>query len=124
MIDSHNPFPHEASQADQDAALAELKRVLRKPQKSVPEESLRLLYEASCLDTGGGQASRNFLFWLAGQPDPTGFVGDGGIELRRLDRRLKTAAFDVLQWWTGPTKSDEPLYDLLRKLRERFDPKA
>jgi hypothetical protein len=122
MIDSSTQFPHEPSQAEQDSALAELKRVLRMPRPPVPEESLRFLYEAACMDTGGSQAARNFLFWLAGQPDPTGFEGCGGIELRRLDYQLKAAAFEVLQWWAGPTKSDEPLYELLRKLRNRFEP--
>ena len=43
----------------------------------VPTASLRLLYDAACMDTGGSQAARCFLFWLAGQPDPTGFVGAG-----------------------------------------------
>jgi hypothetical protein len=122
MIDRRVEFLHEPTQADADAALGELKRVLRMPLPPVPEESLRLLYEAACMDTGGSQAARNFLFWLAGQPDPTGFVGYGGLELRRLDRPLKSAALEVLAWWTGPTKSDQPLYELLRKLRARFEP--
>ena len=90
--------------------------------RSVPEESLRLLYEAACHDTGGSQAARNFLFWLAGRPDPTGFEGYGGLELRRLDRQLKSAALEVLSWWAGPTKSDAPLYEILGKLRSRFAP--
>lgn len=118
-----NIFLNEPTQAQTNAALAELKRALRMPLPPAPEESLRLLYEAACQDTGGSQAARNFLFWLAGQPDPTGFVGDGGLELRRLDRSLKSAAFDVLAWWAGPTKSDRPLYDVLARLRARFTPK-
>jgi hypothetical protein len=113
---------HEPTQAQTDTALAELKRALRMPPPP-PEESLLLLYEAACHDTCGSQAARNFLFWLAGQSDPTGFVGDGGIELRRLDRELKEAAFQVIKWWAGPTQSDQPLYDLLGKLRSRFTPK-
>jgi hypothetical protein len=124
MIDNRPQFPHEPTQADQDAALAELKRVLRMPRPPVPDDSLHMLYEAACMDTGGSQAARNFLFWLAGQPDPTGFEGCGGIELRRLDYQLKAAALEVLQWWAGPTKSDEPLYDILRKLTDRFDPQG
>ena len=103
-----------------DAILAELKRMVRMPPAPVPEKELDLLYQAACGDTGGSQAARGFLFWLAGQPDPTGFIGNGGLELRRLDHRLKNAALEVLAWWAGPTKSDAPLYDLLTKLRARF----
>jgi hypothetical protein len=116
-------FLNEPTQAQTDSALAELERALRMPLPAVPEESLRFLYEAACQDSGGSQAARNFLFWLAGQPDPTGFVGDGGIELRRLDEQRKKAALQVVEWWAGPTKSDQPLYDILRKLRARFAPK-
>ena len=83
-----------------------------------------LLYDAACQDTGGSQAARNFLFWLAGQCDPTEFVGCGGLELRRLDRHLKAACFEVLNWWAGPTKSDAPLYEILHKLRDRFTPET
>lgn len=72
------------------------------------------------MDTGGSQACRSFLFWLGGQTDPTGYGGDGGLELRRLDGQLKSAAIEVLTWWAGPTKSDKPLYDILASLRERF----
>lgn len=113
---------HEPTPAQKAAALAELKRALQTPSIPVPEESLRLLYDAACMDTGGSQAARSVLFWLAGQPDPTGFVGDGGLELRWLDRSLKNAAFEVIAWWAGPTKSDGPLYELLGKLHARFVP--
>ncbi len=111
-------------QSRMDSALAEVMRTLRAPLPPAPEQSLKALHEAACGDTGGSQAARNFLFWLAGRPDPTGFVGDGGLELRRLDRQLKDAALDVLRWWSGPTKSDQPLYDVLARLRARFGPKA
>jgi hypothetical protein len=107
-----------------DAILAELKRMVRMPPTPVPEKELDLLFQAACADTGGSQAARHFLFWLAGQRDPTGFVGDGGLELRRMDHRLKNAALEVLAWWSGPTKSDEPLYGLLAKLRARFRPRS
>jgi len=45
---------------------------------------------------------------------------DGGIELRRLDGKHKTSALEVLTWWAGPTKSDQPLYEILEKLHNRF----
>lgn len=100
--------------------LAQLRKAFQPPPPP-PTAALDLLFETACHDTGGSQAARNFLFWLAGQPDPTGFQGDGGLELRRLDGERRQAALDVLAWWGGPTKSDEPLYDLLRKLRSRFE---
>ena len=112
----------EPTPAEKAAVLAELKRALKLTPIHVPEKSLQLLYEAARQDTGGSQAARSFLFWLAGQPDPTGFVGDGGLELRRLDRSLKTSAFEVIAWWAGPTKNGQPLYELLGRLRARFSP--
>jgi hypothetical protein len=120
-------MPHETLQLIEptkghaDAALAELKRTLIMPPPPFPEQSLALLYDAACRDTGGSQAARNFLFWVAGRPDPTGYVGYGGLELRRLDRQLKDACFQVLTWWSGPTRSDAPLYEVLAKLRTRFE---
>jgi hypothetical protein len=116
-------IPADQGQALTEAAISELKQVLRKPIPPVPEHSLQQLYEAACHDTGGSQAARNFLFWLAGEPDPTGFCGDGGLELRRLDYQLKTAVREVFTWWIGPTKSDSPLYQILAKLEARFGPK-
>lgn len=114
----------EPTQSQTDAALAELERAMRMPPPPVPEKSLQLLYETACRDTGGSQAARNFLFWLAGRADPTGFVGNGGLELRRLDRQHKEAAFEVLTWWAGPTRSDTPLYEILGKLLSRFEKAA
>jgi len=90
----------------------------------VPHEALSRLHEAAQQDTGSSQACRNFLFWLAGQPDPTGYRGDGGLELRRLDGVLRSAAIEVLTWWASPTKSDQPLLDILERLRERFGDSA
>ena len=102
------------------AAVEELRRYLKIPMIPVPHEALRQLHDAAQQDTGGSQACRNFLFWLAGQPDPTGYRGDGGLELRRLDGALRSAAIEVLTWWASPTKSDQPLYEILARLREHF----
>lgn len=110
-----------ATPAQRTEMLAQIRQALRPP-PPVPAEAIQLLYETACADTGGSQAVRNFLFWLAGHPDPTGYVGDGGLELRRLDRERKDAALEVLRWWSGPTKSDQPLYDVLAKLRDQFSP--
>ncbi len=115
------PLNAEPSPAQRGEMLTQLRRALLPP-PPVPVEALRLLHETACADTGGSQAARNFLFWLAGQPDPTGFRGDGGLELRRLDRERKDAALEILHWWSGPTKSDEPLYEILAQLRYRFVP--
>ena len=72
------------------------------------------------MDTGGSHAVRSLLFWLAGQPDPTGFAGHGGLELHRLDPPLKIAALEVMAWWAGPTKSDRPLLEVLAHLRAQY----
>ena len=106
--------------ATKSAALEELRRCLKMPVAPVPSEALRMLHEAASEDTGGSQACRYFLFWLAGQQEPTGHQGSGGFELRRLDGQLRQAAIDVLTWWSGPTQRDQPLYDILSNLRIRF----
>lgn len=111
----------EQSPAQQAEVLAQIRQALRPP-PPVPAGALQLLYETACADTGGSQAARNFLFWLAGQSDPTGYAGDGGLELRRLDRERKEAALEILRWWSGPTKSDQPLYEVLARLRDQFSP--
>jgi hypothetical protein len=85
-----------------------------------PSDALKLLAEAASGNTGGSQAARSFLFWLAGARDPTGYEGLGGVELRRLDARHKAAALEVIRWWAGPTQSDDPLYRALRELSDRF----
>lgn len=102
------------------AAMKELRRYLTMPTPPVPQDSLVLLHEAACQDTGASQACRSFLFWLVGKTDPTGYVGTGGFELRRMDGELKNAAIEVLRWWSGPTKSAQPLYDILASLHLRF----
>jgi hypothetical protein len=112
-------LPGESNSDDFPSELREVWRMLPPP---CPLNALQLLYEASCGSTGGRQAARNLLFWLVGKGDPTGYVGCGGIELRRLDRQLTTAALEVLAWWAGPTESDQPVYDVLRKLSVRFAP--
>jgi hypothetical protein len=100
--------------------LAELRALCRVPRLPVPEESLELLYRVACSDTGSSQAIRSFLFWLVGLPDPTGFKGSGILELRRVDSEIKRAALEVATWFAGATESDDPLYEVQRKLRDRF----
>ena len=116
-----NPHAHpgEPITSGSNASLweSELQRLLPLPAVPVPEDALQLLRKAAGGDSGGCQAARNFLFWLAGRSDPTGYVGDGGLELRRLDRELKAAALEVMRWWAGPTYSDTPLYRVLEELR-------
>lgn len=101
--------------------LAQIRQAMLPPPPA-PAEALQLLCETALADTGGSQAARNFLFWLSGQSDPTGYAGDGGLELRRLDRERKEAALEILRWWSGPTKSDQPLYEVLARLRDQYSP--
>ncbi len=105
----------EATPEQRAIALAQLRQGLLPP-APVPTAALQLLYETACEDTGGSQAARNFLFWIAGLPDPTGYTGKGGLELRRLDTERRKAALEVLDWWSGPVKSGQPLYELLFRL--------
>ena len=116
--------PNSPERKARQAALEELRRYLKIPNIPVPHEALRQLHDAAMQDTGGSQACRYFLFWLAGQPDPTGYRSDGGLELRRLDGALRSAAIEALTWWASPRKSDQPLYEILAKLREQFSDRA
>jgi hypothetical protein len=100
----------------------ELKASLKVKALPVPEEALDRLAVAARGDTGQSQVCRFFLFWLAGLEDPTGFKGEGALELRRLDQPLKEQALQVLTWWMGPTQSDSPLYSRLELLRRQFAP--
>jgi hypothetical protein len=79
----------------------------------VPTDSLSLLYQTACGDTGGSQVARAFLFWLAGLPNPTGFFGEGGLEQRRFDPRHINAAVEVFTWWINGVESDNPLLEIL-----------
>jgi hypothetical protein len=112
-------FDAEPTPEQKAEVLAQLRKALQPP-PPVPRESLKILFEAAWGDTGGSQAARYFLFWLAGWEDPTCFKGYGGLELRRLDGRHRAAALDVLAWWAGPTKSDQPLYEILNSLNQKF----
>jgi hypothetical protein len=86
----------------------------------VPTQSLTLLRDTAFGDTGGSQAARSFLFWLSGHDDPTGYRGDGALELRRLDERHRLAALEVLSWWAGGTETDQPVFDIVDELLEEF----
>lgn len=107
--------------SDHDWASEQLRITLRPP-PPVPEAALTLLFDAACGTSGGSQAARSFLFWLAGRPDPTGYHGIGGLELRRMDRAHKAASLELLAWWAGPTQSDKLLYTVLSKLVARITP--
>lgn len=108
------------STPEEEAALLEQSQNAVHSAPPAPFKAIQLLYEAACQDTVGGQAARNFLFWLNGMPDPTGFPGDGGLELRRLDGMHRKAAIEVLAWWAGPAQSDDPLCHVLAKLLSQF----
>jgi hypothetical protein len=115
------PVPFDAAPQEMDAdQLAELSGLLAAKPRPVPSEALALLHGTAAGDTGGSVAARTFLFWLVGQSDPAGLGADGALELRRLDARHREAALAVLTWWTGPTRSDQPVYDILEDLARRF----
>lgn len=114
------PVPFEAAAQEMSAdQLAELSGLLAGKPRPVPSEALALLHETATGDTGGSVAARTFLFWLVGRSDPAGQGTDGALELRRLDTRHREAALVVLTWWTGPTRSDQPVYDILEDLARR-----
>ena|SRR5579871_3657672 len=112
-------FNREPTPEEQSAISAQLRNALHPPPP--PLSALHLLFESACRDTGGSQAARSFLFWLAGNRDPTGYRSSGGLELRRLDSAHKTAALEILAWWAGPTQSDTRLFEILERLSDRFD---
>jgi hypothetical protein len=115
------PVPFEAAAQEMNAdQLAELSGLLAAKPRPVPSEALALLHGTAAGDTGGSVAARTFLFWLVGRSDPAGLGTDGALELRRLDARHREAALAVLTWWTGPTRSDQPVYDILEDLDRRF----
>lgn len=115
------PVPFDAAPQEMDAdQLAELSGLLAAKPRPVPSEALTLLHGTAAGDTGGSVAARTFLFWLVGRSEPAGLGTDGALELRRLDARHREAALAVLTWWTGPTRTDQPVYDILEDLTHRF----
>lgn len=113
------PFASDAQEMDADQ-LADLSGLLAGKPRPVPSEALALLHGTATGDTGGSVAARTFLFWLVGRSDPAGLGTNGALELRRLDARHREAALAVLTWWTGPTRTDQPVYDILEDLTHRF----
>lgn len=89
------------------------------PPRPAPHAALALLHEAAIEQSGGSQAVRSLLFWMAGEPDPTGYAASGGLELRRLDAKRRQAALDVLNWWAFPEDST-PLFEAVEDLRRRI----
>jgi len=115
------PVPFEAAAQEMNAdQLAELSDLLASKPRPVPSEALALLHDTAAGDTGGSVAARTFLLWLIGRSDPAGLGTDGALELRRLHARHREAALAVLTWWTGPTRSDQPVDDILEDLDRRF----
>lgn len=89
--------------------------------RPLPAAALARLYQEARGRSGGGQAARSLLFWLAGEKDPTGYAGNGGLELRRLDAKNRQAALDVINWWALPEDSDR-LFDVLELLAKELTP--
>lgn len=114
----------EHARRETEKAVSALRAELNRPQTPVPQDELDSLYEVALGDTGQSRTCRYLLCLLVGADDPTGFKGEGLLEMRTLDRKLANAFLKVLDWWRGPTKSDQPFYDILRKLETAFAPNA
>ncbi len=113
-------FAEAAAERQTATAIAAVHAELTRPRMPVPEAELDLLSKAALGDTGQSRTCRYLLCLLAGADDPTGFKGAGLLEMRTLDRNLADAYLRVLDWWRGPTKSDESLYAVLRRIEEAF----
>ena len=109
-----DPLP---SEEERRALVARLTAILGTPAPPLPQRELDLLAEAALGNTRQSRICQFLLFALAGEKDPSGFEGQGFLELRALDRSLSDAFLTVLHWWRGPTQSDQPLYDVLQRLR-------
>lgn len=117
---NHDAIPPPADEQGRKSALSILRAALGRPLTPVPQEELDLLADAALGDTGQSRTCRYLLFLLPGQNDPTGFEGQGLLEMRTLDRALVDAFLTVLNWWRGPTKSDLPLYEVLQRIENAF----
>jgi hypothetical protein len=85
-----------------------------------PSEALTLLYEAACREgDDGSKQARFILFFLAGKGDPTRVPGQA-LEMKRANKEIRQALIEVLQWWTGSPKSEEPFKEVMRKLHAKF----
>ena len=107
-----------------DRTVAALASELNRPAILVPQSDLDLLRRAALGNTDQSRACRYLLFLLAGLPEPGGSTGQGLIELRILDRKLADTFLEVLYWWRGPTKSDQPLYDVLEEVERVINPET
>lgn len=103
-----------------DDQLKELYMLLDFKPLPVPTEELALLHQTAKSDTGGSVGTRAFLFWLAGQPEPTGHASSGALELRRFDPMHSKAVMTVLGWWISGPSDDQPVYDILDDLARQF----
>jgi hypothetical protein len=103
--------------------VAAIRSELDRPQTPAPYAALELLEKAALGNTGQSRSCRYLLFLLPGAEDPTGFKGEGLLEMRTLDRALADAFLEVINWWRGPTESDELLYAVLQRIEKAFPPK-
>lgn len=97
-------------------AAQKLYATFSRPLPTLPQAELHRLCEVALGDTGQSRSVRYLLFLLPGDPSPDGCAGQGLLEMRAIDTDLCSAYLKVLEWWRGPTASDEPLYEILRKI--------
>jgi hypothetical protein len=84
----------------------------------VPQAEIDLLVSVAQEWSGQSQAVRYLLFLLVNEKEPSGHDGAGLLEIRRLERSLRTAFVKVLEWWSEPPNSDEPIHEGLREIVE------
>jgi hypothetical protein len=106
----------EESSPASDSPVEALFRELNRPLMPTPLEALARLEMVAVRDTGQSRVVRYLLFLLVGVREPTGFEGEGLLELRALDRNLSDAYLLVAAWWRGPIKCDDSLYAVLRNV--------
>lgn len=112
------PAPlQDPSEQQRRALIAHLTAILGAPAPPLPQRELDILAEAALGNTRQSRICQFLIFSLVGEKDPSGFEGHGFLELRALDRSLSDAFLTVLHWWRGPTQNDQPLYDVLQRLR-------
>jgi hypothetical protein len=110
----------ERAKRETEKAASRLRAELNRLQTPVPQDELDRLRQAALGDTGQSRTCRYLLCLLVGADNPTGFKGEGLLELRTLDRKLAEAFLKILDWWRDPTRSDQPIYDILRNLEIAF----
>ena len=87
---------------------------------AMPTEPLETLRVSAFGRTAEGERVRSFLFWLAGQQEPTGYCGSGVLGLCHLNEAHRLAALEVLVWAAANSESAAPIDNILDALSKHF----